>query len=313
MPSIHVLEGIGPEDRSWAGEKAVSLGALIRAGCATPPGFCISAEAYRRCIAENALEGRITQRLAGTDVDDPVELETSAEEVRGWIEHMVIPGDLLGEIETEVQKLHAASLAVRVSRIVEDVVNPRASGLEQAYLAVQPPAVVDYVRQAWATPWTSRAIYYRRRKKMDDRQVGVGVVVQAMANADAAGVMFTGDPLTLAPDEIHIDANWGLGESVNAARWRPQHFTIGKANLTILKREVPGQELMEIAAPEGGLQTVTVPPDKQAEPCLDDAQVLTLAALGKRLEDRMQVAQDIEWCRVGEQLLTLQTRPLSRK
>ncbi len=134
-----------------------------------------------------------------------------------------------------------------------------------------------------------------------------------MADEDAAGVMFTSNPLTLAPDEIHIDANWGLGEAVNAARWAPNSFVVGKADLAIHKREVPGQELMEIAAPEGGLQTVTVAPGKQEQACLDDAQVIALATLGKRVEDRMKVAQDIEWCRVGEQFLMLQTRPLGRK
>ena len=41
---------------------------------------------------------------------------------------------------------------------------------------------------------------------------GMSVVVQEMVAADAAGVIFTRDPVTGDPTKIVITANYGLGE-----------------------------------------------------------------------------------------------------
>ena len=40
----------------------------------------------------------------------------------------------------------------------------------------------------------------------------MGVVIQEMVDAEAAGVMFTRDPVTGSPENIVITANFGLGE-----------------------------------------------------------------------------------------------------
>ena len=42
--------------------------------------------------------------------------------------------------------------------------------------------------------------------------VPMGVVVQEMVNADAAGVIFSQNPVTGNPSQIVITANYGLGE-----------------------------------------------------------------------------------------------------
>jgi pyruvate,water dikinase len=320
MTFVRRLEDIRIGDKGWAGDKAACLGELIHAGFDVPPGRVIGPDAYRVTLAENHIDTRITQRLADTEIDDPVELEAAAEEIRSWIERATLGQDLTQEITTAVAELKGApdtppqtGYAVRVSRLVEDVVNPRASGLAQAYLGVMgEQAILDHVRQGWATLWTSRAIYYRHRKKIDQKQIALAVVLQPMIAAEAAGVMFTGNPMTLATDEILIDATWGLGEAIIAARWKPDHFVLSKAELEIREREIGDKNVMEIVAPEGGLETVIVPPEKQANTSIDDRQIAILAEIGKRVESLFKQAQDIEWCRVKDRMILLQTRPLGR-
>lgn len=321
MTFVRRLEDIRIGDKSWAGDKAACLGELIHAGFDVPPGRVIGPDAYRVTLAENHIDTRITQRLADTEIDDPVELEAAAEEIRNWIERATLGQDLTQEITTAVAELKGApdtppqtGYAVRVSRLVEDVVNPRASGLAQAYLGVMgEQAIFDHVRQGWATLWTSRAIYYRHRKKMDQKQIALAVVLQPMIAAEAAGVMFTGNPMTLATDEILIDATWGLGEAIIAARWKPDHFVVSKADLGIREREIGDKNVMEIAGPEGGLETVVVPLEQQTNTSIDDRQIAILAEIGKRVETLFKQAQDIEWCRVKDRIILLQTRPLGKK
>jgi pyruvate,water dikinase len=215
---------------------------------------------------------------------------------------------------SEVGQNTILSYAVRASRVMEDVPNPAASGLQQAFLGiVGVDAILAQIRACWATPWNSRAIYFRDRKKIGHTQVTMAVVIQPMVNADAAGVMFTANPLTGAADEIHIDAAFGLGEAVIAARRKPDHVVVNKNALTIRERVILTKVVMDVVSPEGGLQTISVPANQQDAPALSDAQILALAEIGKRVETHFKQPQDIEWCRLGESIRLVQTRPHTRR
>lgn len=321
FPFIRRLAELGLADRAVAGEKAARLGELTGAGFHVPPGFCVTADAYRQALAAGQLDARLTQRLKTAEIDDPVDLEQAAEEIRGWIEEVALPPVLLEELDAALSELAPAGarerFAVRSSRVAEDVPNPAASGLAQAYLAVEPAEVAGYLRKCWGLPWSSRAIYYRHRKKLDQAQSAMAVVVQPMVRADAAGVMFTANPLTASPDEIHIDGTWGLGEAVVAARCKPDHFVLKKkgsaaGSSRIVERSIAVKDVMDQSTPEAGFQTIALPPEKQSAPCLTDEQLIVLADLGEKVEERLMEPQDIEWCRVGDEFFLLQTRPAAR-
>jgi phosphoenolpyruvate synthase/pyruvate phosphate dikinase len=313
MSYIRSLDEIRLTDRAWAGEKAAHLGELVHAGFDVPRGLCITADAYRDALAANQIDPKISARLAATEIDDPVDLEQAAEEIRAWIESTSMPASITQDLQTALDSLDAKALyAVRASRVVDDVPNPAASGLQQAYLGVPHVAMLNHVRKCWTVPWNSRAIYYRHRKKIDSSTLTMAVVVQPMLNADAAGVMFTANPLTGA-DEIHIDATWGLGEAIIAARWKPDHFVVEKNNHTIQERVVAIKSVMELVAPVGGLQSIAMPENKQEVACLSDEQITTLATLGERVAAHFKSPQDIEWCRVGDKIYLLQTRPLAKR
>lgn len=313
MPFLKSLTEIRITDHALVGDKAANLGELIRAGFDVPRGFCITADAYRGVIA-TPLHDKIIARIAACEIDDPVELEAAAEEIRAWIESAPLPSVLIDEIDNAIKTLDGKSFAVRVSRIVEDVINPAASGLQQAFLCVVGiDTVLKNIRQCWSSPWNSRAIYFRNRKKMGQSQVTMAIVVQPMIDAEASGVMFTANPLTSATEEIHIDATWGLGEAIIAARWKPDHFVVAKNNLAIRTRAVPSKSVMDIVAPDGSFQTVAVAESKQDAACLSDEQIVALATIGKKIETHFNQTEDIEWCRVGDQISLLQTRPLKKK
>lgn len=323
MSYVRSLAEIKLTDHALVGDKAAHLGELIAAGFDVPRGACVTAAAYRDTLGAHAIEAKIAARLAQTEIDDPVELEDAAEEIRSWIEGAAIPPAITQEIQAALDALKPSALfAVRASRVVEDVPNPAASGLRQAFLAVRANDVIEHVRRCWSSPWNSRAIYFRNRKKIDQGQVTMAVVIQPMIDADAAGVMFTANPLTGAAGEIHIDATWGLGEAVIAARWKPDHFVAQKVDpagergvfdRTIQERVVASKSVMDVPAPEGGIQTLVLPADRQERACLRDEQVVALAALGEKIEAHFKSPQDIEWCRVGDKILLLQTRPLIKR
>ena len=296
-------------DHNWAGDKAARLGELLAAKFDVPTGFCIGSNGYRDAIAE-PLNEKIVARLAQTEIEDPVDLEAATDDIRAWIENAPLPEILAREVASVLDN---APITVRASRVIEDVPNPAASGVPQAFLGiVGTQNVLNHVRAIWSAPWNSRAIYFRHHKNITPQQVTMAVILQPILNPTAAGVMFTTNPLTGTGNEIHIDATLGLGAAIIAARWKPDRFVVQRDG-TISKREITTQVVMESPSPEGGIQAQAVPAEKQDAPALSDDQVHTLAQLGQKIHTQFNAPQDIEWCCVGDQFFVLQTRPLKSK
>lgn len=309
MAYLRPLNELRLADHAWAGDKAARLGEMIAAGFTVPAGVCIGAEAYREMIGE-PLNAEIVARLAKTEIEDPMDLESATDDIRAWIENAPLFESLVREV---AEKMPLEPVTVRASRVIEDVPNPAASGVPQAFLGiVGVQNVLDHVRSIWSAPWNSRAIYFRHHKKITPQQVTMAVVVQPILNPDSAGVMFTANPLTGAPDEIHIDATLGLSAAIIAARWKPDHFVV-QHDGTIIKRAITTQVVMESPAPEGGIQAQAVPIEKQDAPALSDAQVHALAMLGQKIQAHFKSPQDIEWCCISDQIFVVQARPLKSK
>ena len=91
----------------------------------------------------------------------------------------------------------APAVAVRSSATAEDLDDASFAGQQDTFLNVRgDDALLDAVRDCWASLWTARAIAYRARRGIDPAEVALAVVVQEMVDADAAGVMFTANPTT---------------------------------------------------------------------------------------------------------------------
>lgn len=188
------------------GGKAHSLNHLIQAGLPVPPAFCITAQAYRQFI-EFAVPG--------------AQLDTGAPgNVRDMILSAAIPAPLDLAIRHACKQLgDGASLAVRSSALEEDGLTHSFAGQYDTYLHVRgDDEVVRKVQSCWASLWAERAAQYSRTSAA---QSDIAVVLQIMVDADAAGVMFTQDPLTGDANHIVIDSCWGLGKAWSPDRSPP--------------------------------------------------------------------------------------------
>ena len=124
----------------------------------------------------------------------------------------------------------------------------------------------------------------------------MGVVVQAMVPAEAAGVLLTLDPLNGDRSQVTIEAAYGLGTAVVEGEVTPDRFAVDKVTLELRSRTVGEKAFADRFDPAAGRVVREAVPDAlRARPCLDDAEVLELAGLGKRIEQALGVAQDVEW------------------
>ncbi|MBI3538539.1 MAG: PEP/pyruvate-binding domain-containing protein [Chloroflexi bacterium] len=312
MAYIIPLDQITLQAQLIAGAKAVSLGELVRAGFNVPRGFVVRASGYRDAFDLVEMDEQIAARLAQTQMDDPVELESTAKEIRAGVAGMQLPQGLVDEIETTAKKIVADSFfVVRSSLIAQDIPNPNATRVPRAHLGIPTKKIADALRQIWSILWDTRRIYFRYRKHSDARDLAIAAIIQPVIAADAAGLMFTASPHSNAPDEIHIDSTFGLGESVIAARRAPDRFVISKPTREIRARTIANKTVREVIAREGGVESVGISEVDQDAPSLTDAQLLALAELGTQIENHFHAPQDIEWCVKEGEIFILQTRAMN--
>ncbi|GAA0929796.1 PEP/pyruvate-binding domain-containing protein [Nonomuraea longicatena] len=277
-------------DLATAGGKGASLARLSRAGLPVPPGFHITTGAYR------AFTAPFRDRLGTGDAQ---ELFAAHE----------IPADLAAEILAA----HAAlgddvPVAVRSSATAEDLPEMSFAGQQDSYLDIRRDGLLDAVRRCWASLWNPRAVAYRERNGVPEEDVALAVVVQELVDADAAGVLFTADPISGDTGRSVVNAAWGLGEAVVGGDVTPDTATA--ADGAVRAYTVADKAVMTVRAP-AGTREEPVPAHLRRARVLTDAEVLRLAALGQEIERLYDRPMDIEWVRRGTDLLIVQARPIT--
>ena len=104
---------------------------------------------------------------------------------------------------------------MRSSATAEDLPTASFAGQQDTYLNVVGSAeILAHVSRCWASLFTERAVTYRLRSGFDHRKVQMAVVVQQMVFPQAAGILFTADPVTSNRKVVSIEASFGLGEAL---------------------------------------------------------------------------------------------------
>jgi pyruvate,water dikinase len=200
-------------------------------------------------------------------------------------------------------------VAVRSSACAEDSETASYAGQQETYLYVRgAQAVLDRVRDCWASFFSERAIFYRQKKgSLDD--LGMAVVVQRMVRADVAGVLFTCDPVRGRRDRMVVEAVLGLGEAAVSGQVTPDHYIL-KRDGTVRKAQVSEQPFAVVPVEAGGTEERELGAEG-SEQKLGEDQLRDLARLGDDLEQRLGGPQDIEWALEGGELYVLQARPVT--
>jgi pyruvate,water dikinase len=297
------------------GGKAANLGRLTQAGFNVPAGFTVTTAAYRDFVQSAGLGGVVAEHLAALDFTDMAKLESAAADVRARFLAAAVPLELVEAISKALADLGTGSyVAVRSSGTAEDLAEASFAGQHDTYLDVHgTEQVLDAVRRCWSSLWTARAIAYRSKNKIDEARVALAVVVQTMVPSEVSGVMFTGNPLTTATDELVVNASWGLGEAVVSGITQPDEFVVKHHTLAVRTRNLGAKEVQIVRHLSGqGTAEVEVPNADRARFCLSDAQLAELGALGRSVTEYYdRIPQDIEWALVDGQFFLLQSRPIT--
>jgi pyruvate,water dikinase len=299
------FDDIRNTDVPLVGGKNASLGEMINAGLPVPPGFAITAYSYERHIQEKNIAEQIYKIIKDTvtNPNDPKQYDAASKKIRELIEKTPMPKEIENAIRTAYKELNQrlelkdVFVAVRSSATAEDLPDASFAGQQETFLNTKgPDDLIEKVIKCWSSLFTPRAIFYRNEKGFPHEKVLISVGVQKMVNSGCAGVMFTINPVTGNKDEIVIEGNYGLGETVVSGAVNPDDFVVDKGTLTIKERRIARKTVEYIRDSKTGRTVhLDIPEDKQKVSCMTDQEILTLAELAKRIESHYGKAMDIEW------------------
>ena len=211
------IEEIDQTQAAIAGGKGAHIGELSRIeGIRVPAGFCVTTHAFRRIMAgAPSIEDRV-DRLSLLNVDDRESIRMLSAEIRRAVEAVAIPDDVAAAVTGALAQLdERGAYAVRSSATAEDLPTASFAGQQDSYLnIVGPAAILQHVGRCWASLFTERAVTYRLRNGLGHRKVDMAVVVQQMVFPQAAGILFTADPVTGNRKVAAVEASFGLGEAL---------------------------------------------------------------------------------------------------
>jgi pyruvate,water dikinase len=302
------------KDLGMVGGKGGNLGEMTRAGIPVPPGFVVTADTYFYFVRETGLEKLIREKLSGLDVNDSKKLQEVAGELKDRISNTPIPKFIIDAIKAAYKKMGGGLVAVRSSATAEDLPEASFAGQQRTFLNINgEDAVVQAVRDCWASLFEPRAIFYRQTNSFDHMKVGLAAPVQHMVQSEASGVMFTIDPLTGDRTHITIEAVLGLGEAIVGGEVTPDRYVVSKENTEIIEKHINHQDWMLVRNTHAGELNIKLPLDggKQASQKLSDDLIKRVAFLGKLIEEHYNFPQDIEWAMEKGDIYIVQSRPVT--
>src|SRR5438445_2736564 len=240
------------------GGKGAHLGELSRIeGIRVPAGFCVTTDAFRRIMAEAPSIDNRLDRLSRLNPDDRETIRTLSAEIRRTLEGIAIPDDLAAAITLALARLgDQAAYAVRSSATAEDLPTASFAGQQDTYLnIVGQAAILQHISRCWASLFTDRAVAYRQRNGIDHRNVQMAVVVQQMVFPQAAGILFTADPVTSHPKVASVEATFGLGEALVSGRVNADTYTVRDGE--VVATAIATKQLAVQAVPAGGTEEET--------------------------------------------------------
>lgn len=294
------------------GGKGANLGELAKLeGIRVPDGFCITTQAFKRIIAEAPSLPALLDRLSFLQVKDREQIRELSGELRRLIEGIVIPYDIEAEIISHLSRLGKQhSYAIRSSATAEDLPTASFAGQQDTYLNILgKEAILAHISKCWASLYTERAVTYRTQNGFDHREVHLAVVVQQMVFPQAAGILFTADPVTSNRKVSSIDAGFGLGEALVSGLVNADVYKVRSGE--VLEKKVATKKLAIDAAEAGGTTELAIEPERQNRQALSDEQIVRLAGLGRTIEAQLGQPQDIEWCLVDDTFYIVQSRPIT--
>jgi len=312
MKWIIPAEKISEKDHGQVGGKGSALAKMARQGFRVPVTLCVTSDAYHAHVSRSGLRERILLELHRKNFK-----EMRWEEI--WdcatrIRNMFLKKTIDPEIESELRSMIASrfqdrSVAVRSSALDEDEKGSSFAGLHESYINVTgATAILKHVRMVWASLWSDAALLYRQEIGLDVETSAMAVVIQETVAGDRSGVVFTLDPND--DGQGIIESVHGLNQGLVDGLIEPDRWIISRDPNKMVSHTPVDRGFWMVPSPKGVQKTV-LPDTLTRKPPLTPQEALSVFQTALDAESFFGSPQDVEWTFKSEDLVLLQSRPIT--
>ncbi|MFW5837005.1 MAG: PEP/pyruvate-binding domain-containing protein [Desulfovibrionaceae bacterium] len=317
-PSVVRLDQLTADMADLAGGKAVRLAQTAALGLNVPPGFVVTAAAYRRFLAAAELDDEINRRIQAADPHDLDQFYALASSIQALIQNASLPASLEAEIQAAVENMARGddddfSLAVRSSALTEDMEKASFAGQFRTVLNVLPEGVVEAYKEVAASLFSAQAMLYRLRLGLGHEDAAMCVACLRMVRPRSAGVLYTRNPMDLRDETMLVQSVWGLPRPVVDGHVVPDSFSLTRSSPpAVASRQVADKPVRYVCVKSEGVCRQPTPESERRLPSLSDEELARLGEAAMTLERHYGRPLDIEWAvEPGGRVVMLQCRPLS--
>ena len=325
------LSSLGKNDTKIAGGKGSNLGEMYNTGMPVPQAFVVTTNAFHYFLEKSNLDEEIRKKVNEIDVNNTGDLDKKAKEIRELIINSEMPDDLRKEIIESYDHFNVdlnalkdspgalsilrsarepVFVSVRSSATAEDLAGASFAGQQDTFINIKGnDELIEHVKKVFASIFTSRSIYYRKKKGFEGF-VGIAAIVQRMVNSDKSGVVFSQNPVSLKDKNILVEAVFGQGEGIVSGKIKPDQYEVSR-DFEILNEEISNKKIAIIRDAGWRTKTIQLNEEKTKQRVLKTHEIKQIAEYALKLEKHYKKPQDIEFAVEGDDIFILQTRAIT--
>ena len=306
------LEAVRQHDVPRVGGKAAVLGTLLEAGFPVPRGVCLTTATFHLALAPH--QDVVDAILRDHALWEPAGAAVAAAAIAAFLVALRIPVAAATRLHVMLPSIAEATtaLAVRSSSTAEDLADRSFAGHYASMLGVRGEAALEAaILQCWRSSFSAHVLHARAMHGGPATGHGMAVLIQGMVDAECAGVCFSVDPVQHRPDQVVIDAAWGLGLGTVDGSVRADHAVVRREGWAIAERHVVEKPERIVLDPTGGVRRVAVPEDRRRAACLPEGWLQRIGQFAVAAEVLLGSPQDVEWAIADQRVWLLQSRPIT--
>jgi phosphohistidine swiveling domain-containing protein len=305
---VYTFKTPAAQKPSLSGSKGATLAKMSKKGLPIPSGFIITTQAFQPIARKIATE---LKNIPNQTTIAMATLEKVSDNIGQIIQAHILSKDTVSQIKKAYRTLKKTAVSVRSSATDEDLAHASFAGQYNTYLNVcNEDDLLTNLKKVWASLYSPHAIEYRQKNNISHTKAKMAVVVQQQLQPNAAGVMFTQDPVS-GENHYVISSTYGLGEGVVSGATQTDRFVLNAQTGKLISSDIQTKETKIVSNTKGGIETVPVAKTQQNKPTLTQTQLISLAKYGHQLATHFKCPQDIEFAVVGKTLHILQSRPMT--
>ncbi len=302
------LSDAAARDPALAGSKGAALARMIKGRIPVPSGFVVTTDTFRS-VTDGIRDDLLQLGVSRSTSENA--LKKASHHIRRLLLDASFPRGAASRIRAQWKAIGSPAVSVRSSSTAEDLADASFAGQYDSYLNVITfDDVLEKVKHVWASLHSHHAIGYRRRHGLSHEEAHMAVVVQTQLSPDAAGVMFTRDPVT-GKNRVVISAALGLGEGVVSGSAQTDRFVLRPKSGAVISSAISEKKVRVDTSLEGGIEAFAVSADQANTPAVTDRQLKRLTTLGRTLIRLFGGPQDVEYATVDGAVQILQSRPMT--